>query len=537
MKYLLILGAFLLAAASILADDGSWSSDRGIVPAEGALYSEAGQTPIALEKEYLELTELESGSTRAVFQFHNTSNQPLTVECAFPIRITFSLSQPYVFDARGKIVPDPARDDNGKLAKAGQFEAFDFGPAPGKYGKGALEGSAAADWFKILDIPFASWDPEAAGLEDPDIWDLAGNLARLDQYPKGRKEYPVQDLQSPFGLKMDQDGTPVAFSSCVADFGSQPGTIVLHFRHQLKFAAGQVSRLTVAYALETLSGKSSGGAVRYSPTYTTHSWNYILETASSWKGPLGDIVLAVPPGFGALPDPWKLLGTSKGRLLYRATNWKPGPKQNLSLNWGSTTRDFEALWADPDMAQSDPPTPAKDDTVKYLAASSALGEKADVFLEHGTWKQAPFTADRLFDGLRETAWAVRTKKGGVGESVTFQLKKPVLVAVVQNGFRRALTDFPPKVTESFYAKNNRVKTLEIRQDGGGKLTQLTLADERELQYLNLQLPAGIYQAVITEIYPGTQWNDTCLGELAFLPGVDAGLARLTADEFFGPWLR
>jgi hypothetical protein len=537
MKYWILLACFLASSASISADDGSWSSDRGFVPAEGALYSEAGQTPIALEKEYLELSEVVSGRTRAVFQFHNTSNQPLTVECAFPIRITFSLSQPYVFDAQGKIVPETSRDGNGKLTNAGQFEAFDFGPAPGKYGKGALDSDAVAGWFKILGIPFAAWNPEEAGLTDPDVWDLAGNLARLDQYPKGRKEYPAQDLLSQFGLSMDQDGTPVAFSSCVADFGSQPGTIVLHFRHQLKFAAGQVSRLTVAYALETLSGQASGGAVRYSPTYTTYNWNYILETASSWKGPLGDIVLAVPPGFGTLPDPWKLLGTRGGRLLYRATNWKPGPKQNLSLHWGKTTRDFDGLWADPDMAQSDPPTPPKDDTVKYVAASSELGEKADVFLEAETWKQAPFTADRLFDGLRETAWAVRTKKGGIGESVTFQLKKPVLVAVVQNGYRRALADFPPKVNESFYAKNNRVKTLEIRHDGGGKLTQLNLADDRELQYLNLQLPPGIYQAIITEIYPGTQWNDTCLGELAFLPGVDAGLARLAADEFFGPLLR
>jgi hypothetical protein len=73
----------LAAAATIAADDGSWGDFRGYTPAEGPLYSEAGNPDVALEKEYLELGDYKTGSTRAVFQFRNTAKKSLVVECAF----------------------------------------------------------------------------------------------------------------------------------------------------------------------------------------------------------------------------------------------------------------------------------------------------------------------------------------------------------------------------------------------------------------------------------------------------------------------
>ena len=77
----------LLAAAAFAgwADDGSWSIDRAYDPSEGALYAEAGNPDIVLQREFLELDEVATGSTTAVFQFHNTARGAVTVQAGFPL--------------------------------------------------------------------------------------------------------------------------------------------------------------------------------------------------------------------------------------------------------------------------------------------------------------------------------------------------------------------------------------------------------------------------------------------------------------------
>jgi hypothetical protein len=268
------------------------------------------------------------------------------------------------------------------------------------------------------------------------------------------------------------------------------------------------------------------------------TWNYVLQTASSWKDPLGRIVLAVPPdSHPGLESPWRYLGTANGQLFFTVENWKPASKDNLSLEWRNTTADYPQFWRTVTEPLDPGDLPSVQGPAKLLGASSFLAEKADVFLPYGIWRNAPFDAARLFDGLPETAWVVRTPKGGVGEYVRFSLDTAVDRIDVSNGYQRSMVNFSDKDTWSYFGKNNRVKTLDIFRDNGSLVQRVQLADTREVQRFNVSLPAGIYQAVIADIYPGSRWNDTCLGELSFVPGTSAGFETVNRDPFFGQFLK
>ena len=99
-RTMLFLTLLALSAGRGAADDGSWVTQRGYVPAEGALYSEAGNPDIVMEKEYLELRDVGLGTTRAVFQFRNTTAAAVIAECAFPILFDF-VTRPITLDGKG----------------------------------------------------------------------------------------------------------------------------------------------------------------------------------------------------------------------------------------------------------------------------------------------------------------------------------------------------------------------------------------------------------------------------------------------------
>jgi hypothetical protein len=498
-----------IGAPRASADDGSWVSERGYVPAEGALYAEDGSTDVVMEKEYLELRDVSLGSTRAVFQFHNTGDAAVIVECAFPIQFDFA-ARSITLDEKGNLVPDAAAGD-----------AWDFGDVvPSRYAEGQ---QAAPEDKGFLNDVLAS----LGVLTDP--WNAAAF----------RKEIEAAKLLKLFGFRILQDGKAVLVPTCVAEFGTPPGHLVLHFRHELAFPANGTSVVTVTYAMPTRSAVSAEPTSMRSPGITSEfTWKYILDTASSWKDTLGRIVLAVPPGFHPdLSEPWRYLGTAKGQLYYTAESWKPTENENLSLEWRRIAADYPEFWRRMTEPLDPGDLPPVESPAHLLGASTFLPEKADVFLPSGIWRNAPFDAGRLFDGLPETAWAVRTPKGGVGEYVRFSLDTDVGRLELVNGFQRSTVNFPDKDTWSYYGKNNRVKTLDILRDDGTRVARLAVADTREVQRFNVSLPAGIYRAVIVDIYPGSRWNDTCLGELTFIPGTAAGLDSLGRDPFFGPLLK
>jgi hypothetical protein len=509
----------LLAGAALLfADDGSWGDSRGFTPSVGDLYSLQGNPDIVLDKEYLELSDYRTGRTRAVFLFANTSKAAVTVECAFPVLLEFLVDQ---------IALDLTMQPTESRGPTDQ-EGWDFG-GTGNYAPQAQGPyrTNAGDWFQALGVHVQLWEPQER--------DWGGRFIPASTYPKGRRDFPAAEFKDKLSLSIRQDGREVPITACVADLGTGPEKITLHFRHRLTFASGASSEVEVVY--ESPAGAKAFGGPDVAGHINLFEWNYILATGASWKGPIGSLVLALPPDFnGEIPAELKPMGSFGGRLLYQARAWEPKSTQDLDLSWSETSissEEAKPVWlSTPQEISLKNATRAKEG-VRALGASSFLKDKADIFVPAGVIRQAPFDAARLFDGIRETCWVEGTTDDGIGEYVRFALDAPMNVVAVQNGFLRSTIDVPEKATWSYFEKNNRVKTLEIRKESGEKAAILNLADIRDLQYFTVALAPGNYRAAIAAVYPGTKWKDTCLGELSFFPGVTVDLSPLAKDKFFG----
>lgn len=523
MKYVLLAIFSFAAAAALAADDGSWGDFRGYTPAEGPLYSEAGNPDVALEKEYLELGDYKTGSTRAVFQFRNTAKKSLVVECAFPVRLEWPVT-PIWLDEDGY-----PTEESGPGAERAWVWDYRYGNEYSAQAKGPYS-ATIDDWLAFFGI--REWINEPEESEELDDSRPGFKFITEADYPTERREF-TPDSFDICSLAIRQDGKPVEISACVVDFGGEPGLITLHFRHRLSFAANSASKVEVSYSFPGGSGAS--GAASILGYYNTYSWQYVLETGASWKGPIGSLVLALPPDFaGALPAPLRPIGAARGRLLYRADAWEPTKDQNLSLSWNEQSiadEDRKRIWL------SEPRELGLVDWshsgVTVIRASSFLPDKADVFVTQGVIRQAGFDAAKLFDGINETAWAEGKADDGIGEYVAFALDEPMCLVAVQNGYLRSPVDIPEKATWSYFEKNNRVAVLELQKENGDKAAVLRLADSRELQYFPVDLPPGSYRAVIASIYKGTKWRDTCLGELHFYPGSSSELGLVMKDPFFG----
>lgn len=142
----------------------------------------------------------------------------------------------------------------------------------------------------------------------------------------------------------------------------------------------------------------------------------------------------------------------------------------------------------------------------------------------------------LFDGLPESAWCEGVKGDGMDEWVEFELEEDVLGLAVFNGFKKVswcwcVKELPSIYTQmnmvvfdtlgyekvkAVYTKNNRVKILEINSTNGEISHKIQLKDISGRQiFEKIFLPKGIYRLFIRDVYKGTKWADTCLGEIEF----------------------
>ncbi|HOJ50353.1 MAG TPA: hypothetical protein PKW55_06035 [Spirochaetota bacterium] len=54
----------------------------------------------------------------------------------------------------------------------------------------------------------------------------------------------------------------------------------------------------------------------------------------------------------------------------------------------------------------------------------------------------------------------------------------------------------------------------VSLDGNIK-KMINLNDTKDMQFFDIDLPKGKYRVYIRSIYKGTNWSDTCLGEIRF----------------------
>jgi len=187
------------------------------------------------------------------------------------------------------------------------------------------------------------------------------------------------------------------------------------------------------------------------------------------------------------------------------------------------------------------------DSTYYSSIFFKIREKserpASSFLVDGKYEKNKYSSDKTIDGKDNTAWVVSTESGGVGEYVCFWI----------NIDNEGEFDFPKKSTlmiknglftnKNLYYANNRLKSakLEIYECdvlyGQDKMRlrnkpvlnmsmKLDFEDEMVEQQFDIviekpkpQVKAESHsyfyfgKLIITEIYKGSKYNDTCISEI------------------------
>lgn len=122
-----------------------------------------------------------------------------------------------------------------------------------------------------------------------------------------------------------------------------------------------------------------------------------------------------------------------------------------------------------------------------------------------------YFAHATVDESLDTAWAEGVPGPGIGEwiEIGFPGEFELYAIELANGYQRS---------EDLFVKNNRIKRATLIFSNGEQMT-VDLADERGRQHVDLIETRGatvetdMIKIVIDDVYPGTEYDDTCLAEI------------------------
>ena len=502
----LALTLFVLAVLPCQADDGTWSHD--FTEAAGPVYAATENPDISLEPELLRFTLEEEGVTEAVFLFRNSSDRELEVEAGFPVRVRIGVGQ-----------LDLPASQRGNAVPAWYFSQGQYGKEPGLAAAQAFYGDAL--FFDKSKYPGG---PEYGG-----GWYIRKDKAAV------RRMVTAMDFPDPFTFTIVQDGTRVPWDTVLLESMviDQRLELSFHFHHVLTFRPSSTSVVTVRYSQNCLRGRDSG-AMRVTARY---GWEYVLGTGKTWRGSIGKLLVCLPKGADVLlPDGFTPLGVFGAEQLYLATDYEPAESDEVSLVHKlveASPPDYLAyMWFGEHTRIAPKPASPAQEFVKVRGASSALAEKVTVYMPEGVMKDMDFLPLRLFDGVRESAWVEAVAGDGIGEWVESELTRTVIGLSVQNGFNMSFTPVAGREIETYYAKNNRVRTMEIASKDGKVVRTIELEDVGDrLQPFPVALAPGTYRLTVRSVYRGTKWADTCLGEIVLQPGNERVSKLLGEDSF------
>ena len=117
-----------------------------------------------------------------------------------------------------------------------------------------------------------------------------------------------------------------------------------------------------------------------------------------------------------------------------------------------------------------------------------------------------YDAGSTINGSLSSPWAEGVSGSGIGEWVMFSFPEAIHV------HRIGLAVGHDRDDETFLARN-RVKKVTLNFSRGEQM-QLTFSDTRGMQMKDIGPVQSTYvQVVIDEVYPGEEYDDTCLGEV------------------------
>jgi hypothetical protein len=519
MNRLLLFSLFFLLTISLLpADTGQWASDFRL--SGGPLYTENENTEVSLEEELLVFSGEKSttAATDAYFLFYNNSPSAVTVDVGFPVKTFLEINMTSV-----------------------EGTPVSYSYSSGKYGGHNI------DFLAIIFASDMKWDRDALSINIP-----AENIQR-------REKYSFEDFNGKFGqyfqIRVFQDKKPVTIPFVIMETRVAKKEnrqyileVFFHFQHSLVFPGAGFSKVDVHYSslVHVAGSKQFGFKSSFMYYFNSFMWDYILYTGKTWKGPIKTLLFALPEGIDVQMPPgfsekviFPVLGSRM--QVYAALQYEPGGTDEIHARYTDqedlSEDGSKNIWFTQPSYLAKPDKCAQD-FVTVKSGSSFLDEKADIYVNKGVIKDADFKPLSLFDGLRESAWVEGRPDEGKGEWVEFSISKDVRGLEIQNGFIRSLKHIEDKNIDTVYEKNNRVRKLEIISSDQNIKVGIDLADTKDLQvFPGIALPRGTYKLYIRDVYKGTKWNDTCLGEIYFFTDNAALQNIIDKSVFFKELLR
>ncbi len=145
--------------------------------------------------------------------------------------------------------------------------------------------------------------------------------------------------------------------------------------------------------------------------------------------------------------------------------------------------------------------------------------RSSSFLTEGDIK---YEASNLSSVKSDNPWVEGAAGDGTGEYLDLKWDHDISALVVVNGFISS-------ERSELYEKNNRAKTIKIIFPNGTNIMH-TLADTPNPQIVNLG-GTGVKEIYIeiVDVYPGSQWNDTCI---SMIQGLQDELHEIFFKETF-----
>lgn len=559
-KVILILCVLMAASLSFSDDGGSYYPEDWTY---GNIYVDEPNEKIALERELL-LVNQAGGEVEARFGFRNTTGGNVVVPCAFPVVIMLpffpcddenSVSTLVTFNAEPRLTVWEF------LLKKKVEQTWSCG----EYGGNVTMDEVFALDEKLRTVSRADFLSELSrfGGSDP-------TLLPCEIEQDGRR-VPVKMV----GIETSIGGE---YKSPLPSYEYGEKTyvlrLVLHFYHELSFRPNAASHLVVKYRTETEKHAYHGRQFRLL---------YDISTGGTWKdAEIGEFLVLTDGQMDAKMSrtTFEENGFVVGSL-YAAKKYRPQSREYFEFT-EFTGGDDSAYFNVLDCYGDEKRQPF----VKDVRASSFLkgtykiaGKSRAGFDEaanlDANMRGSDYSPGTSFDGNFYNGWVEGARGEGIGEWIEFTLGSHALGPFATNGLRRfswRRFDNPESSDDKYYdfdwsrcgaeysllaraggvggtwLSNNRVESMAISGSDGKRLATLQFADlfpefvngwTSDRIALNavrnpLFLERGTYRMTIEDVYKGSRWDDTVLGEVWFVPvgDVAGGFLKDDADGFF-----
>lgn len=134
--------------------------------------------------------------------------------------------------------------------------------------------------------------------------------------------------------------------------------------------------------------------------------------------------------------------------------------------------------------------------------------------------QSRYRGENAVDNNSETAWVEGVAGPGIGEWIQIQFAHAwnvahvgIIPGYIKQEYRE---DAPFEPSRDFFLANNRIRSATLYLNESIE-KRIELYDFRIMQYFvlpNISLKA--FKLQIDAVYPGSQWDDTCISEIRFL---------------------